>query len=284
MKKTIFKATGLLVTIVQLGFHLGLQLSHAKEVTAPTAFTANCQACHIVDQAVVGPSLVEIAELYPPAKQAEFIQWCIDPGKKRPTMPQMPSMAHIAEAELIKIQNYILKVTVGVKRIKPGGVDIYANTPIHTVRPRIDRLFVSKSSPISLILALDTEEKHNIIWDADQCRLRYISIGKISVSSTRMGFAKVGKVIYTETALLNSDSKPQFKGYSLDENGVTTFIYSLNDMEIKETIEVKEQKIIRTIKADSALPKYELTYHDSKDIKVSINENQETLTITYQAL
>lgn len=267
---------------VSIAIMIAIPVAIAKDkVVAPTAFTANCQACHIVDQAVVGPSLVEIAELYPPAKQAEFIQWCIDPGKKRPAMPQMPSMAHIAEAELIEIQNYILKVTVGVQRIKPSGEDIYANAPIHTVRPRIDRLFVPKSSPISLILALDTEEKHNIIWDADQCRLRYISVGKVSVSSTRMGVANVGKVIYTETALLSSDSKPQFKGYSLDENGVATFIYSLNDMEIKETIEVKEQKIIRTVKADSALPKYQLTYDGNKDIKVSVEGAQKILILTY---
>ncbi len=254
------------------------------KVVAPTAFVANCQACHLLNQAVVGPSLVEISEIYPKVKQAEFIQWCVDPGKKRDEMPQMPSMAHIAKEELAQIHQYILDVSVGVEKIKISGKDIYADAPLHTVRPRIDRLFVADSSPISLILALDTEKNHNIIWDADQCRLRYISAGKVSISSTRMGLANVGKINYLETALFKGNHKPQFKGYSLDENGMATFLYSLNSVQITETIELKGQEIVRTIKTDSTLPDYQLVSQKSSAIKVKSSSSQQTLTLTYQFL
>jgi cytochrome c551/c552 len=49
----------------------------------PQAFTINCKACHLLEDVQVGPSLIEIAKLYPRKHKKEFLQWCVNPGKKR---------------------------------------------------------------------------------------------------------------------------------------------------------------------------------------------------------
>ncbi len=180
----------------------------------PLAFTTNCQACHLVDQSLVGPSLVEIAELYPEDNLSDFVKWCIEPGKKRDQMPVMPSMVHVPESELVDIFHYIKTVTVGVQKVKRPQTDPYATQAESIRRPRVERTFVPHSGPASMIVALPTDRKHNLIWDTDQCRLRYISEGETSrwpyLRSNGNALAEIGEVCFVEEEPVFESDRVQF--------------------------------------------------------------------------
>lgn len=229
-----------------------------KEVPAPAAFM-NCQACHLLNEVQVGPSLVEMALLYPLESADYFIEWCINPGKKRPDMAQMPSMAHIPREELAEIHAYILKVSKGLKPAKN-----YAKKDLFPVteRPRILRTFVPDASPASVVICLDTPEKHNVIWDTAHCRLRYISQGTVDnwpyVKSNGNSLATVGEIIYVEEAQFKGNPEVKFKGYRVRENGLPSFLYSVAGVDVTETIDVLDGAISRHIEAEKPLPALEL--------------------------
>ncbi|GBL29023.1 hypothetical protein EMGBS10_01730, partial [Opitutia bacterium] len=75
-------------------------------------YEQNCAACHLPDQMVVGPSLIEISKLYA-KKPKEFVEWAIKPQKKRNNVIEMPSMAHLGEEKLLAIREHIAD---GVRR------------------------------------------------------------------------------------------------------------------------------------------------------------------------
>ena len=264
-----------------------LTTSSANEgdVPAPPAFTANCAACHLLDQTVVGPSLVEIANTYPKKKRADFVQWCIDPGKKREDMAQMPSMAHIPEEELIEVYDYIHKVTAGVVTIRKSKGDPYANSPLTTRRPRIQRTFIPHTGPASMFLALPTKDKLNVIWDTDKCRLRYISQGKADhwpyVKGNGAAEAKMGKVIYTESKSIFDSEEVQYLGYHVSKEGYPTFIYTVDNVEIAETITVESESIKRVIKSSSKMPEHTLPVKDGAELKTKAEASGGVITITH---
>lgn len=260
----------------------------AAELTPPAAFTTNCMVCHTIDQAVVGPSLVEIAELYPEAGRDAFIKWCVEPGKKREQMPQMPSMVHIPEKELNEIFNYIRAVTVGVKRVKAPSGDPYALSPGKTKRPRVERTFVPDAGPASIIVALPTAGKHNLIWDTDSCRLRYISVGETDswpyLRSNGNSFAKAGEVSYVESLPIFSAETVQFKGYHLSGEGYPSFVYSVGKMVVTETISVEGDTIVRTIKASPHLPAFDLPKDQGDALKIVTESAGDTLIIKHRII
>jgi len=236
-----------------------LALPAVAEDKEPAAFEANCKACHALSDSPVGPSLIEIAKLYPRKRAKEFIQWCINPGKKRAEMPQMPAMAHVSEAELKEIHEYVLSVTKGkTLRMKPKK-DLFKDSPSAVQRPRVTRTFVPKSGPASMVIALPTVEKHNLIWDTDLCRLRYVSLGEIDnfpyLRSNGNSLADVGEICYTEEALFAGDAEREFKGYAMTKEGFPILHYSIGKTTIKEAVMVKKNVIIRTITASPALPR-----------------------------
>ncbi len=258
----------------------------ASTIQEPIAFATNCKACHMLDQALVGPSLVELSELYPRKDKAKFIQWTLTPGRKREQMPQMPSMAHIPEPQLLEVYEYIKKVTVGVSRVKVSNTDPFALAPAKTMRPRIERTFVPESGPASLILALPTTEKHNVIWDTDQCRLRYVSAGETDnypyLRSNGNGLAVVGKIIHREPEPVFAGAI-QFLGYQMSKDGYPSFVYRVGDSEITETYSVAQNAVVRTIKASSSLPAHQLPKEDSTGLKVTVSNTEKSITITYAA-
>jgi len=77
------------------------------ELTGEEVFM-NCAACHAPQVKLVGPSLTEIAKLYA-SNPDGIIAWAKAPGKKRPDFPQMPPMAHLGEANLRKVAEFMLK-------------------------------------------------------------------------------------------------------------------------------------------------------------------------------
>ncbi|MBL9190440.1 MAG: hypothetical protein JNK23_23370 [Opitutaceae bacterium] len=258
----------------------------AAELTPPAAFTTNCLACHTIDQAVVGPSLVEIAELYPERNRASFIKWCVEPGKKREHLPQMPAMVHVAEKDLHEIFNYIREVTKGVKRVRPSGADPYALSPGKTRRPRVERTFVPDSGPASIIVALPTARKHNVIWDTDSCRLRYISEGETDnwpyLRSNGNALAKVGEVCYVEHSPIFVAGKTQFKGCHLSDEGYPTFVYTVGGTTVTETISTAGGAIVRTIKASPRLPGFSLPRDQGDKLKIAAETAGDTLIIQHR--
>ena len=257
-----------------------------EEVATPLAFTINCSGCHLLDKAVVGPSLVDIAKIYH-KDEAAFIKWCVEPGKKRPQMPQMPSMAHVAEGDLKEIYQYIIKATKGTKNAKVQKGDLYAESPTMAARPRIIRTFIPDSGPASLYVALPTEEKHNLVWDTDLCRLRYITTGEASAwgyyRSNGNDLAKMGKKCYTENAsLFTSELKPEFKGYRVKE-GLPTFIYMIGEVEITEAIELEGNVIKRTFTGSPSLPVYQAPDRETKELRTTSQVSGQSLTVIHTA-
>ncbi len=278
--------------VVQAIAELGQGEERAKsqkgksDLVEPVAFTTNCKACHLLDQVMVGPSLVELAELYPRKDQDKFIQWCLNPGHKRAQMPQMPSMAHIPKEQLNEIYDYLKVVTVGVSIVKPSRVDPYATTSAKTKRPRIVRTFVPESGPASLILALPTSEKHNVIWDTDQCRLRYISVGEPDnypyLKGNGNALAVVGDIVYRElNSIFSSKNQIQYKGYHVDQKGYPSFVYQVDGMEVTEMIGVVDESIVRRFVATSSLPAYHVPEILNKKINLKSSRSEEELTLVY---
>ncbi len=82
-------------------------ISKAPKATgAEAAFARNCGVCHAPTTVMVGPSLKEIIELYPDNPQ-QVVLWAKNPQVKRGG-PIMPSMAHLGDAQLTEIADYIL--------------------------------------------------------------------------------------------------------------------------------------------------------------------------------
>ena len=257
----------------------------AQAKPIPAAFTTNCKACHDLQTEPVGPSLVEIARLYPQDKQKTFIEWCINPGKKRADKAQMPSMAHISEKDLQDIHEYILKASEGLERVPMPKTDPYQKSKIYTKRPRILRTFIPNTGPASLIIALPTKELHNIIWDTDLGMLRYITTGEPDSypywKSNGNSEANPGKLYYTENESLFGSQKIQYLGYQINKEGYPTFHYTIGKNKISESYTVINGTIHRILKSNLKLPKYQLKESDSKNIKRSIQQSGNTLTIKY---
>lgn len=254
----------------------------------PAAFTTNCVACHLLDQNLVGPSLVEIAELYPDKNRDDFIKWTIEPGRKRDQLPQMPSMAHIPEEELIEIYHYIRKVTVGVRRVKLPKDDPFAIYTVNGKRPRVERTFVPHAGPASVIVSLPTEQKHNLVWDTDQCRLRYISEGETDrwpyLRSNGNALAQVGVVSYQEKTPLFKSDDVEYKGYHISEHGYPTFVYRVDDSTITEEVSLEDDKIVRTVKGTPDLPEHRIPKSQGERLEVSASISEKTLTLVHSSL
>jgi len=204
-------------------------------------YQLNCAACHLLDTTSVGPSLVTIASTYPADQQETFVQWVKAPGKKNPEMIQMPPMAHVPEAKLALIHDYILEATVGVKEKGKGHGFPRFEEPERKL-PYAVRAFLPDTSPASIGIIL--EGKISVCWDTEACRLRYAW----SDDNTRLGdFSNHAKLpsppYYRETSerlwLFASDkeTKPKYLGYRLGKNGAPEFNYQIGPVEVREKID-----------------------------------------------
>ncbi|MBK1854968.1 hypothetical protein JO972_08355 [Verrucomicrobiaceae bacterium 5K15] len=283
----IFKSPALHCLVAAL-LTAGAQAQSKKEKKPePAAFTTNCKACHQPQTDVVGPSLVEIARIYPKEKREQFIQWCIDPGKKRADKAQMPSMAHIPKKELIAVHQYVLEAARGLRRIRMPKADPFEKSKHYTKRPRVFRTFIPDTGPASAIVALPTKDLHNVIWDTDQCALRYITTGQPDGypywRSNGNSEAKPGKKVFTESQSVFDPKTTQYLGYKVDKDGYPTFLYTVGNIQISESYSVHDGKILRVIQSASELPKHQLHPSDkSKQLKRSIRQEGNTLTIEYR--
>lgn len=215
-----------------------LVTASAQPPDGATLYSQNCAACHQLDQALVGPSLVEIRSLYT-GKPEDFVKWSIAPQKKRPTAIEMPSMAHLGEPALLAIHAHMLKLADGVVEKPAAKGDRYATSPTQAVRPLVLRIFMPDAGPASIAVALD--DRVSLCWDAGPCRLRYAWTGGFIDGfpywrGNGHGLATVlGNIRYTETSPLIDNLEPRFKGYHLDEQGHPTFRYSIGALDVRES-------------------------------------------------
>jgi len=214
---------------------LGLPLLAQDKTSHPgeQAFKINCAACHLADVLVVGPSLVEVARNYPADKQADFITWAKTPGKKNLKLIQMPSMAHVPEADLAKIHDYILTSTKGLTEKKRSFLYPAFEEPKRPL-PYVVRTSMPDSSPASVAIVL--ENGLTACWDTEACRFRYAYLGdKTNLFSIWKPASLPNKPYYRETSadLLSLPGKPQFLGYRLI-NKIPEFHYRIGDVDIKE--------------------------------------------------
>ena len=257
--------TRFLPLLATLGLATAL-ISTSQAVEEPQPFAINCKACHLLDQALVGPSLVELAKIYN-GKPEEFLKWTRAPGKKRPKMIQMPSMAHVSDEDINTIYTYIVAATKGVTEKKSKNGDPFANHPHTTRRPRVQRTFLPNAGPASLYVALPGEAKLNLVWDTTLCRLRYITEGEHDdwpyLRGNGNAFASIGKSLYTEEKRpflsTSEDQTTIFKGYRINSDGLPSFIYTIGPIEFVETITGSDKTITRTIsiKGDHELIDFE---------------------------
>lgn len=251
-----------------------------KEDKVPEAFKVNCAACHISDRVQVGPHFVHIQEYYPKSKQKQFIEWCKNPGKRNPEMPQMPSMAHVSEEDLIKIHAYMLSVDVK----NPKGASNKDNFP-DTRRPRIVRTFLPDCGPASLFVTLPTSSQLNFIWDTDQCRLRYLTTGEPDNfpywKSNGNSLANPGKQVYVEDGLFTSDSKRKFLGYKV-KKGLPVFFYEVDGKRVEEAYSLQGETLVRTLTGKSGLPAYELESKNlGEKMQTELKKSKDSIVITH---
>lgn len=201
-------------------------------------FTMNCSACHLLDQMVVGPSLVEMRGIYD-GKPDEFVKWSIAPQKKRPGAIDMPSMVHVGEEGLRAIYVHVMEVSKGGVDKKAEKGDPYAASPTQAARPQVMRIFMPDASPASIAVALD--DINSLCWDAGSSRLRYAWTGGFIDGfpywkGNGNGLAKLlGPVRYTEaTSPFGAGAEVKFLGYRL-EGGLPVFRYTVAGRMVTES-------------------------------------------------
>ena len=77
---------------------------------AQKLFETNCLACHDPIKIIAGPTLHEIHKLYKDDPKS-IVAWAKKPGRKRTEGIAMPAMAHIPDAELKLIADYMRQKT-----------------------------------------------------------------------------------------------------------------------------------------------------------------------------
>lgn len=210
----------------------------AEKPDGAQLFTTNCSACHLPDQMVVGPSLVEIRTLYLD-KPDDFLKWCVAPQKKRPNAIDMPSMVHVGDEGLRLIYAHMMKVSVGLKEVKAKKGDPYAASPVQAKRPQVQRVFMPNAGPAAIAVALD--DKVSLCWDAGECRFRYAwNGGFIDGYPYWQGNGSslaqiVGELQYTEKASpFKEMGEVKFSGYRMEKE-LPVFQYQVGDKKITET-------------------------------------------------
>ncbi len=213
-------------------------LACAEKPDGAQLFTTNCSACHLPDQMVVGPSLVEIRTLYLD-KPDDFLKWCVAPQKKRPNAIDMPSMVHVGDEGLRLIYAHIMKVSVGLKEVKAKKGDPYAASPVQAKRPQVQRVFMPNAGPAAIAVALD--DKVSLCWDAGECRFRYAwNGGFIDGYPYWQGNGSslaqiVGELQYTEKASpFKEMGEVKFSGYRMEKE-LPVLQYQVGDKKITET-------------------------------------------------
>jgi len=217
-------------------------------------YEQNCAACHLPDQMVVGPSLIEITKLYA-KKPKEFVEWAVKPQKKRNGVIEMPSMAHLGEEKLLAIREHMLAASAGLKEKPPLTKDPLARP---ARRPEIQRMFLPNVGPAAIAVALPGDL--NFCFDAGDCRLRTVWRGDFLdcwayfKSNGRATAALLGKPLWSLPADESLQKRVKFHGYTVDATGLPTFEYERDGARFRETIVADGKDLARRFEVTTTQP------------------------------
>lgn len=208
-------------------------------------YEQNCSACHLPDQMVVGPSLIEISKLYG-QKPKEFVAWAVKPQKKRNGVIEMPSMAHLGEANLLAIREHMIEASKGLKE-KPAITKDPLARPAR--RPEVQRMFLPNVGPAAIAVALPGDL--NYCFDAGDCRLRTVWRGDFLDcwayyrSNGKATAALLGKPLWHLPADESLQKRVKFLGYAVDASGLPTFEYERDGAKVREQIVAEGKGLVR---------------------------------------
>ena len=253
-----------------LALLLALSPAHAAD-NGKKLFTENCSACHQPLVQLVGPPLAEIGRLYRD-KEAEFLKWCHNPNPhKRKNLVQMPAMTHVPVEDLKEIYEHIMVISKDLKEIKQQTGDPFPETLAK--RPMVQRMFLDKSGPASIAVALPGDL--NFCWDAGECRLRFLWKGEFLDAYSYWrgngnGLAKLkGEVFHTEAKSPFTAGQPvRFLGYSM-KSGVPTFKYKVGAIEVHERIESTADGFQRTLTFQNASSQITMDFQQNEQLGYS---------------
>jgi cytochrome c551/c552 len=233
---------------------LALSAALASAQDGKLLYEQNCAACHLPDQMVVGPSLIEITKLYD-KKPKEFVAWAIKPLKKRNGVIEMPSMAHLGEANLLAVHEYMLTASKGLKE-KPAVTKDPLARPAR--RPEIQRMFLPNVGPAAIAVALPGDL--NYTFDAGDCRLRTVWRGDFLdcwayyKSNGRATATPLGKTLWQLPADESLQKRVKFLGYSVDAAGLPTFEYERDGAQFREKIITEGKTLVRRFEVTTTKP------------------------------
>lgn len=84
-------------------------------------FNGTCASCHARDRVLVGPSLLEIAQIYA-GDPAGIVRWAGAPGRKRTGMPPMPAF-RLGEEKLTAVAEHMLALAANPPAAAPAAAD-----------------------------------------------------------------------------------------------------------------------------------------------------------------
>ena len=233
---------------------LALSAALASAQDGKLLYEQNCAACHLPDQMVVGPSLIEITKLYD-KKPKEFVAWAIKPLKKRNGVIEMPSMAHLGEANLLAVREYMITASQGLKE-KPAVTKDPLARPAR--RPEIQRMFLPNVGPAAIAVALPGDL--NYTFDAGDCRLRTVWRGDFLdcwayyKSNGRATATPLGKTLWQLPADESLQKRVKFLGYSVDPTGIPTFEYERDGAQFREKIVTEGKTLVRRFEVTTTKP------------------------------
>lgn len=199
-------------------------------------YQVNCQACHLLTQTSVGPSLAEIAGDYPKGQLQEFLSWVKNPGRKRPNSIQMPAIGYLSDDELSRLHQYILQEA---QSLTPSKEPVAAGfTPPDSVYPYVKRAYMPFVSPAAIAVALNSSI--SLSWDTVGARLAYVYPSEADFFNGHTQQAdKQSLLRYQETASqfwsAFTDNSVTFLGYRLIDQ-LPEFYYRSGDIVVSEKI------------------------------------------------
>jgi cytochrome c551/c552 len=217
-------------------------------------YEQNCAACHLPDQMVVGPSLIEISKLYG-KKPKEFVEWAVKPQKKRNGVIEMPSMAHLGEEKLLAIREHMLAASAGLKE-KPAITKDPLARPAR--RPEVQRMFLPNVGPAAIAVALPGDL--NFCFDAGDCRLRTVWRGDFLdcwayfKSNGKATATLLGKPLWSLPADEALQKRVKFHGYTVDAAGLPTFEYERDGAQFREKIVAEGKGLVRRFEVTTTKP------------------------------
>ncbi len=257
---------------------LALCASLAVAQDGKLLYEQNCAACHLPDQMIVGPSLIEITKLYE-KKPKEFVAWAVKPQKKRNGVIEMPSMAHLGEANLLAVREYMLSASKGLKEKPAVTKDPLARA---ARRPEIQRMFLPNVGPAAIAVALPGDL--NYCFDAGDCRLRTVWRGDFLdcwayyKSNGKAVATLLGQSLWQLPADESLQKRVKFLGYSVDASGLPTFEYERDGGQFREKIVAEGKTIVRRFEVTTTKP-ITFTLDDATTSSAGIVRDN-TLTLT----